>query len=169
MREPKADGWMPSAKTIANKHGFLAGALNAAVPKHIPAGPCLGIRLPRDDEAPEVLFLTGEQFTLLRANVTEYWRSLVEFLVASGCRWGEAVALKPTGHRPLCGHRAHHEVVEVRHRGIPAWSAQDQRISANRQRAHVRLGQAGLHERGAVRELRWWTGSCARLYSARVG
>ena len=37
MREPDSDGWMPRAKTIANKHGFLAGALNAAVPKHIPA------------------------------------------------------------------------------------------------------------------------------------
>ena len=28
--------------------------------------------------------------------VTEPWKPLVEFLVASGCRWGEAAALKPS-------------------------------------------------------------------------
>jgi integrase len=28
--------------------------------------------------------------------VTEPWRPLVEFLVASGCRWGEATALHPS-------------------------------------------------------------------------
>jgi integrase len=42
-----------------------------------------------------MLFLTREQFTHLLEAVTPYWKPLVEFLVASGCRWGEAVALKP--------------------------------------------------------------------------
>lgn len=96
MREPDASGWAPGAKTIANKHGFLAGALNAAVAAgHIPTNPCAGIGLPRDDDAHERMFLTREQFALLRDAVTEYWRPLVEFLVASGCRWGEAAALRP--------------------------------------------------------------------------
>ena len=97
MQEPNDMGWTPSAKTIANKHGFLAGALNWAVAAdHIPANPCTGIRLPRDDDAHEMLFLSREQFALLRDSVTEYWQPLVEFLVASGCRWGEAVALRPS-------------------------------------------------------------------------
>jgi len=94
MHEPDDHGRRAKAKTVANKHGFLAGALNAAVPKHIPANPCIGIRLPRE-EVPEAVFLTEEQFAKLLAAVTEPWRLLVEFLVASGCRLGEALALRP--------------------------------------------------------------------------
>jgi integrase len=97
MQQTDDKGWTPSAKTIANKHGFLAGALNAAVAAgHISANPCTGVRLPRDDDAHEMLFLSREQFKLLRDSVNEYWEPLVEFLVASGCRWGEAVALRPS-------------------------------------------------------------------------
>jgi integrase len=96
MGEPDEDGKKPTAKTIANKHGFLAGALNAAVTAgRIPSNPCLGIRLPRDDEAAEMTFLSCEEFAHLLDEVTPHWKPLVEFLVASGCRWGEAVALKP--------------------------------------------------------------------------
>lgn len=95
MQAPDEDGKAPSAKTIKNKHGFLAGALNAAVAAgHIAASPCNGMRLPRD-EGREMVFLTRHQYASLRDAVTEPWRPLVEFLVASGCRWGEAVALKP--------------------------------------------------------------------------
>lgn len=87
-----------SPKTIKNKHGFLSAALAAAVPKHIASNPAAVQRLPQGkarevDE--EMVFLTREQFATLLAAVPEYWRPLVEFLVASGCRWGEAAALKP--------------------------------------------------------------------------
>jgi integrase len=37
-----------------------------------------------------------EDFARLLASVTQPWRPLVEFLVASGCRWGEATALHPS-------------------------------------------------------------------------
>jgi integrase len=84
-----------SAKTAANKHGFLAGALNGAVrAKHISANPCDGNRLRRDEPA-EMVFLTHEEFALLHSCVSEYWQPLVEFLVASGARFGEATALRP--------------------------------------------------------------------------
>jgi integrase len=84
-----------SAKTKANKHGFLSGALGAAVRKHqLTANVCDGNRLPRD-EAREMVFLTHEEFALLHSCVGEYWQPLVEFLVASGARFGEATALKP--------------------------------------------------------------------------
>ncbi|MGO9151670.1 hypothetical protein [Mycobacterium sp.] len=54
-----------SAKTAANKHGFLAGALNAAVrARHISANPCDRNRLRRDEPA-EMVFLTHEEFRLL--------------------------------------------------------------------------------------------------------
>jgi integrase len=84
-----------SAKTKANKHGFLSGALGAAVRKHqLAANVCDGNRLPRD-EAREMVFLAHEEFALLHSCVGEYWQPLVEFLVASGARFGEATALKP--------------------------------------------------------------------------
>jgi len=94
MAEPDEDGWQPSPKTIRNKHGLLAAALGAAVPNHISANPCDRIRLPRWTR-PEMVCLTPEQFDRLLNAVTEGWRPLVEFLVTSGCRWGEAAALRP--------------------------------------------------------------------------
>jgi integrase len=84
-----------SAKTKANKHGFLSGALAAAVRKHqLAANVCDGNRLPRD-EGREMVFLTHDEFRLLHSCVGEYWQPLVEFLVASGARFGESTALKP--------------------------------------------------------------------------
>lgn len=88
------DGAKP--KTIANKHGFLSGALSAAIPKHIKANPAAGRRLPQGDgDDHEMMCLTPAQFALLLSHVTEAWRPMIEFLVASGCRLGEATALKP--------------------------------------------------------------------------
>ena len=85
-----------SSKTISNKHGFLSSALNAAVRAgRIPANPAAGQRLPTG-ERKEMVCLTREDFARLLDNITEYWRPLVEFLVASGCRWGEATALRPS-------------------------------------------------------------------------
>lgn len=85
-----------SGKTIANKHGFLSAALNAAVRAgRIPANPALGQRLPTS-ERPDMICLSHEDFARLLENVTDHWKPLVEFLVASGCRWGEATALKPS-------------------------------------------------------------------------
>jgi integrase len=98
LQLPNARGKIPSAKTVTNKHGFVAGALNAAVshnPPIIPANPCTGLGMPNDDDPREMIFLTREQFALLHSKVTEYWQPLTEFLVASGARWGEVVALRP--------------------------------------------------------------------------
>lgn len=86
-----------SPKTIANKHGFLSAALGRAVPTHIPSNPAAGRRLPRgqgDDD--EMRMLTRQEFAALLDATTDYWKPLMEFLVASGARWGEVVALKPS-------------------------------------------------------------------------
>jgi integrase len=40
--------------------------------------------------------LSHADFSRLLGNIPEFWRPLVEFLVASGCRWGEATPLKPS-------------------------------------------------------------------------
>ncbi|GAA2433641.1 tyrosine-type recombinase/integrase [Mycolicibacterium llatzerense] len=95
MNEADEDGNRPSGKTISNKHGFIAGALNAAVAAGlIKSNPCDGNRLPRWDRE-EMVFLEREEFAILLSSVPEYWRPLVQFLVSSGCRWSEATALKP--------------------------------------------------------------------------
>lgn len=84
-----------SAKTVANKHGFLSAALAGAVTSgRIASNPASGTRLPRG-ERHEMVFLTRDDFTTLLAAVPEHWRALVEFLVASGARWSEVTALKP--------------------------------------------------------------------------
>jgi len=84
-----------SGKTVQNKHGYLAGALAAAVERgHLQSNPCESVRLPRWDRQ-EMCFLEPDEYQILRAAVTEYWRPLLDFLVVSGCRWGEATALRP--------------------------------------------------------------------------
>lgn len=84
-----------SAKTVKNKRDFLSGALKAAVKsKQITSNPAEDVRNPRWDRR-EMVFLTAAEFKLLHSEVPEYWKPLVEFLVASGCRWSEATALKP--------------------------------------------------------------------------
>jgi hypothetical protein len=42
-----------------------------------------------------MVFLTRDEFALLYSCVGGHWRLLVEFLVASGARFGEAAALSP--------------------------------------------------------------------------
>lgn len=85
-----------SPKTIRNKHGFLSSALGKAVPEHIASNPAAGRRLPRgkgDDD--ELRMLTRDEFAALLEATTVPWRPMLEFMVASGARWGEVSALKP--------------------------------------------------------------------------
>jgi integrase len=91
-------GRVLSPKSIKNVYDFLSGVLGAAVPGRIAANPAAGRRLSRktgDEDGDEMRMLSRDEFDLLLANTSEYWRPLVEFLVAAGCRWGEASALKP--------------------------------------------------------------------------
>jgi integrase len=84
-----------SAKTIANKHGFLSGALaGAVIAGHIASNPAASTRLPRG-ERPEMVFLTKEDFGRLCEEIPEHWLALVEFLAVSGARWSEVTALRP--------------------------------------------------------------------------
>ena len=83
-----------SGKTIANKHGFLSAALAGAVSaKHIPANPCDGRRLPPKD-SDEMVFLTPEEFAVIRDALPVQWQPLATFLVTTGMRFSEATALQ---------------------------------------------------------------------------
>lgn len=85
-----------SGKTIANKHGLLSAALNAAVRAgKIPSNPAMGARLPRTERA-EMRMLTPEEFATLIEHTSEYWRPMLRFMVTSGARLGEVTALRPS-------------------------------------------------------------------------
>lgn len=84
-----------SGKTIANRHGFLSGAMKAAVRAgKVPANPCDGTRIPKTERA-EMVFLTGQEFAVLLSHVRPDAQDLVSVLPATGLRWGEVTALQP--------------------------------------------------------------------------
>uniref|UniRef100_A0AAU8GM54 Integrase n=1 Tax=Mycobacterium phage Farewell TaxID=3158893 RepID=A0AAU8GM54_9CAUD len=85
-------------KTIQNKHGFLSGALNAAVahkPPLIAVNPCLGRSLP-ETVGEEMVFLEPAEFELIRDCIKQaHFRNLAVWLVCTGMRFSEATALTP--------------------------------------------------------------------------
>jgi integrase len=83
-----------SGKTIANKHGFLSGAFQAAVRAGVMASnPCQGRRLPHT-RVEETVFLTPPEFMLLRDHIErDRWKNLATWLVTTGMRFSEATAL----------------------------------------------------------------------------
>lgn len=100
----KGTGHAP--KTLANKYGFLSGALNAAVTRKpkplLDSNPAAGRKLTRakpmaggDDDDDDIRILTFDEFDQLLAATTDYWRFLLEFMVSTGMRWSEVVALEP--------------------------------------------------------------------------
>jgi len=85
-----------SGKTLANRHGFLSAALNAAVrAEMIPSNPTIGTRLPRTEKQ-EMCFLTPDEFDLLKQGFQERWWPFLSFMVVAGTRFGETTALKPS-------------------------------------------------------------------------
>ena len=42
-----------------------------------------------------MVFLEPGEYQILREEISEYWRPLVDFLVTSGARWSEVTALRP--------------------------------------------------------------------------
>lgn len=92
----KGDGHAP--KTLTNKFRFLSGVLKAAAAAgKIPSNPAVGIRLPRGDadDDHDMRMLTTAEFKALLAAAPERYRLMLEFMVASGMRWGEVSALEP--------------------------------------------------------------------------
>jgi integrase len=84
-----------SGKTIANMHGFLSSAMNAACAEKLAAeNPCRGMRLPRTDHTDtEMVFLSREEFAHLYSLIPSHFQPFVLTLVGTGIRFGEATAL----------------------------------------------------------------------------
>ncbi|MFI9235833.1 tyrosine-type recombinase/integrase [Streptomyces sp. NPDC053079] len=87
-------------KSIRTRHGLLFSVFQAAIeadPPLRPKNPCKGTHLPRTDDhiEEEMCFLERDEYTRVRVEFTDPDAvDLVEWLVGSGTRWGEATALQ---------------------------------------------------------------------------
>lgn len=89
---------------LQHRHALLFSALSAAVANgEIRVNPARkaspsnrsGVRIPRTPRAKDPIFLTRDEFDLIHKSMSFQYKVLVEFLVESGCRFGEAAALTP--------------------------------------------------------------------------
>lgn len=94
-----------STKSLQNQRGLLSGVITRAIEKgYLTTNPAKGIRLPEgrrvavgsldDEDDAEQTFLTHEEWDALYAAFDPHYRPFIRLLVGSGCRWGEAVALR---------------------------------------------------------------------------
>lgn len=104
LEEPAVECVTP--KSIANAHGFLSSVLGKAVEAElIPRNVAYGVTLPDDDETPEMEIFTEDEWQKFYDAITEHYRPLTMFLIATGVRIGEATAVQVrdldlTGARP---------------------------------------------------------------------
>jgi integrase len=102
VRDPATNGWLKeprSAKTVRNLHALLSSYGKWLVEKKLrAANPCATTSLPESEEGladGEMIFLEAYEYAQLRDCIKEQEaRDLVEFLVGTGVRYGEATALK---------------------------------------------------------------------------
>lgn len=84
-----------SPKSISNAQRFLSSVMASAVEAEIiTRNPAKGVPLPSDHARPEMTYLTANELTVLIGALTDYWRPFVAFLTGTGCRFGEATALR---------------------------------------------------------------------------
>lgn len=92
-RKPKSEQVAVSAKTVRGYHALLSAVLGAAVKaKKITSNPAKGTRLSKGRK-PQMTFLTPQEYRTVLAFIPDHYRPLVELLVTTGMRWGEATAL----------------------------------------------------------------------------
>lgn len=83
-----------SARTVDTRYGTFRTFMNWCVTEgHVPASPCQNIVLPRG-RTREHLYLTPAEVLALLDKIDPHYRPLVEFLVTTGCRFGEACELR---------------------------------------------------------------------------
>lgn len=95
VQRMEASGHKP--KTVSNHKGFLAAALNTAVSHQLIAhNPSKGVKVSTGmNHEEKVHYITGEQWKSIMENMAPHYVPFFQFLLASGCRFGEATALTP--------------------------------------------------------------------------
>lgn len=86
-------------KSLENQRGLLAGVCDRLIELgHARRNVAKGLRLPRGssdrEDTHEMVCLTDADWQYLYAAMTAHYRPMVRFLVGTGCRWGETVALR---------------------------------------------------------------------------
>lgn len=98
------NGLTIAGQSIVQAHMVLRAALAAAVDRgELAANPARkasrsggsGVRIPRRQSGKQKVFLSADETALVLAAVPQRYRVLAEFLLATGCRIGEALALTP--------------------------------------------------------------------------
>jgi integrase len=98
------NGLTIAGRSIVQAHMVLKASLSAAVDRgELAANPARkasrsggsGVRIPRRQPGKQAVFLSRDETVLVLAAVPERHRALAEFLLATGCRIGEALALTP--------------------------------------------------------------------------
>lgn len=81
-----------SPSTIEKCYRLLSGSLRAAIPAYIDVSPCKDIELPKSPPPPE-RYLEDEEFEAIRASLSDFDQLLVDVLVGTGVRLGEALGI----------------------------------------------------------------------------
>lgn len=85
-----------ATKSIVNAARLLSSVMASAVEAGlVPRNPAARLPIPSDQERAEMVVLTHNEYARLVAAIPERWHPLVAFLAGTGCRWGEATALRP--------------------------------------------------------------------------
>lgn len=86
-----------SAKRIANIQGLFSSVLKLQIDYGtLKVNPAKGVRLPKGMRKREPVFLTASQRRALINAAPDGWGLFIEFMLATGLRWGEVTALTPT-------------------------------------------------------------------------
>lgn len=96
-----------ATKSLENLRGLLAGVLTRCIEKgYLTKNPAKGIRLPEGkrsavddqdtDDDTEMVCLTHLEWDTLYDAAPKHYQAFLRFLIGTGCRWGEAVVLRPT-------------------------------------------------------------------------
>lgn len=86
-----------SGKTIANIYSYLSAILtNEVLNERLSTNRALRIKLPDASRVKQPVFLTQTEFNLFLGHVDPQWQGLVSVFAATGMRYSEATALKPT-------------------------------------------------------------------------
>lgn len=92
-RKHKGQAAPIAPKTVRNYHALLSSVLQAAVEHKLrPDNPAFKTRLTRG-RSREGVFLSSNEFAVLLHFIPAYYKPLIQFLVGTGMRWGEATAL----------------------------------------------------------------------------
>lgn len=88
-----------AAGSLENQRGLLHGVAERCIEQgYLKTNPVKRLRLPQgkaggEADDGEMVCLTPDEFELLHQTMAARYQPLVRFLVGTGCRWGEAVAL----------------------------------------------------------------------------